>query len=159
MSIYWYVHIINHAISQVFLQCRISTYMRTSVSEAGISGRENYLHSTVFCGMQLLIPAWDTCFCMAPKCSYTRNAIFMAWFQRHIIQVSATRAYFSVHIYCGMNDGDDCSCNYFIYIQYVSLYRTIHRSRKMHLEEMRICPSGLKNTNDILNLRHSFHFE
>ena len=37
-------------------------HMGTLSSEAGISGRDKQQHPTVFCGMQLLIPAWDTCF-------------------------------------------------------------------------------------------------
>ena len=30
--------------------------------EASVPGRDKYLHPTENCGMQLLIPAWDTCF-------------------------------------------------------------------------------------------------
>ena len=36
--------------------------LRTSAPEAGISGREKYLHPTVLCGMLLLMHAWDNCF-------------------------------------------------------------------------------------------------
>ena len=31
------------------------------MSEAAVSGLDKWLHPTVFCGMQLLIHAWDTC--------------------------------------------------------------------------------------------------
>ena len=34
--------------------------MRTLLPEAGILSRDKYLHPTKYCGMQLLIPAWDT---------------------------------------------------------------------------------------------------
>ena len=36
--------------------------IKTWVPDAGISGRDTYLHPTVFCGMQLLTHAWETCF-------------------------------------------------------------------------------------------------
>ena len=29
---------------------------------AGVSGRDRWLHPTVFCGMQMLVRAWDACF-------------------------------------------------------------------------------------------------
>ena len=35
-------------------------YMGTLVPEAGTSGRDKQLYLTVFYGMQLLIPVWDT---------------------------------------------------------------------------------------------------
>ena len=42
-------------------------YLWTLVPEAGIPGRDKWLHLTVFCEMQLFIPAWDTCFwCQSP---------------------------------------------------------------------------------------------
>ena len=37
-----------------------NVYLKTLVPETGISGRD--LHPTVFFGMQLFIPAWDTSF-------------------------------------------------------------------------------------------------
>ena len=37
-------------------------HMKSLVPEAGISGKDKYLQPTVFCGMQLLIFSWDTCF-------------------------------------------------------------------------------------------------
>ena len=37
-------------------------YMKTLATEAVISGRDKWLHPTEYCGMQLQIPVWDTCF-------------------------------------------------------------------------------------------------
>ena len=37
-------------------------YMKTLVSQACILGQVNWLHHTEYCGMQLLIPAWENCF-------------------------------------------------------------------------------------------------
>ena len=37
-------------------------YMRTLLPEAGISGKDKLMHPTEYCGMQLLITAWDICF-------------------------------------------------------------------------------------------------
>ena len=56
-------HQVEHAICMVGPVHILSiTQFRTLVPEAGISGRDKKLHPTVFCGMQLFIPAWDTCF-------------------------------------------------------------------------------------------------
>ena len=40
----------------------VSWEMRALAPEADISNRDKWLHPTVNCGIQLLIPAWDTCF-------------------------------------------------------------------------------------------------
>ena len=37
-------------------------YMRTLMLKAGISNRDKLMHPTEYSGMQLFIPAWDTCF-------------------------------------------------------------------------------------------------
>ena len=46
-------------------------YSDTSVTlapVAGVSGGDRWLHPTVFCGMQLLVRAWDVCFwCQSPQ--------------------------------------------------------------------------------------------
>ena len=38
--------------------------------EAGVSGRDNWLHPTVLCGMQLLIRAWNIWHQGPHKCSH-----------------------------------------------------------------------------------------
>ena len=63
-----YIYIYKWFVTQVLLNddCwennMITLYMWTLLPEAGISGGDKLLHPTVFCGMQLLIPAWDPCF-------------------------------------------------------------------------------------------------
>ena len=45
-----------------------SAYLRTLAPVAGVSGGDRWLHPTVFCGMQLLVRAWDVCFwCQSPQ--------------------------------------------------------------------------------------------
>ena len=45
-----------------------SAYVRTLAPVAGVSGGDRWLHPTVFCGMQLLVRAWDVCFwCQSPQ--------------------------------------------------------------------------------------------
>ena len=52
--------------------------LRTLVPEAGISCRDKLLHPTVFCVMQLLILAWNTCFWH--QCPHMRNhTMDMLW--------------------------------------------------------------------------------
>ena len=44
-----------------------SAYVRTLAPVAGVSGGDRWLHPTVFCGMQLLVRAWDVClWCQSP---------------------------------------------------------------------------------------------
>ena len=45
-----------------------SAYLRTLAPVAGVSGGGRWLHPTVWCGMQLLVRAWDVCFwCQSPQ--------------------------------------------------------------------------------------------
>ena len=64
-----------------------NVYLRISVPEAGISGRDKELHPTVFCGMQLLIPAWDNgfwCQSLHAKCQSISGSLI--WSSKYVME-------------------------------------------------------------------------
>ena len=57
LTLFKYHNLPHETISLFLHDHAVSLY-----KEAGISGRDKQWHPTGHCGMQLLIPAWDTCF-------------------------------------------------------------------------------------------------
>ena len=64
--------------------------MKTLAPEACISGRDKWLHPTVFCGMQLLIPAWESLYigCLVATGRLAKNGASAGYFQERYISLN-----------------------------------------------------------------------